>query len=1078
MKWGESVADFDYLNNSILFSNAYDLCQKAEVAESFQDKAELCREALVELIKAVYSSRKVDFSTSATLVEIINGSVISSFVSEESMQKALHFIRKMGNNAKHGIAVKKREADLAYSNLKEFAQYTFDRIQNPDKPVKKYDYGKFTEAQTRKVYIDAYLEEAGWKVVDPQGTTKLPDGTVVKSGTAIAGCACCEIPVTGMKNSSGIGFCDYVLYGRDGKPLAIVEAKSIQHEALVGQKQVKEYGECMRAQYGYIPVLYYTNGYEIYVIDGIYPARKLAAFHSLPDLEYIMQKRDRIAMDDLTIRDDISGRPYQKMAVTGVCERFNMNYRRSLLVMATGTGKTRVSISIVELMMRNKWIKNVLFLADRTSLVDQAFSNFKKILPDLTYCVYSDTARANDQNARMCFSTHQTMINFIDAETKELSIGHFDLIIIDEAHRSIFKKYGTIFDYFDSLLVGLTATPKDEVDANTYQLFDCENGEPNFSYSLEEAVKDKYLVPYKVESRTTKLLETGIKYADLSEEDKERVDTSYANELDGGEFSTDFIFGREELFNRLLNIDTCGKVLEDLMNNGIRVDDGQLIGKTIIFAYNHEHAKLIVDTFRKNYPHLAANDDFCQLIDNRVKNAKQLILDFNSKKDFRIAVSVDMLDTGIDVPSVLNLVFFKPVRSNIKFIQMIGRGTRLCEGLLDGKDKEYFLIFDYCSNFEFFDMHPDYSNNSNGKSLSQRLFDLKLDIMCELQAYHYQSSPIHKAYYDRLKAELYAAVTGIKKKSSQIAVRQNMMYVDKYIDYDVWVAIPPIAKKEIQLHVSKLIANDVEEDVNSLRFDASMLAIELAVLADSGLASVSRRIRLVRNISTTLLRHSGSQSAVQQGAEALKELSGESFWKDPQVDRLERYREIVRDLMKYLPPKGGYVIFDVEDDIQDKENPPDFIIDIRTYKEKVVDYLLEHGDNETIQKIKNIDPIDASDLKELERILWTELGTEEDYRKTTEITNLAAFIRSIVGVDQHAINEKFGAFLNDNVMNSQQQEFVKAIIDYVRENGDIEASDLIERSPFDNYDILTLFGPNIQYVTSLVNQIHGCIVAA
>lgn len=1072
------MADFEFLENNTLFISACDLCEKAEAATALDKRVELSRDALVELIKVIYASQTIEFSASATLVEIINGPVISAFVPDEAMIKALHFIRKIGNNAKHGIPIKKRETDLAYSNLKEFAEYVFNRIQNPGKPVKQYDYGHFNEAQTRKVYIDAYLEEAGWKVVEPQGTTALPDGTVVKSGTSIAGCACCEIPVTGMNNPSGIGFCDYVLYGRDGKPLAIVEAKSVQHQALVGQKQVKDYGECMRKQYGYVPVLYYTNGYEIYVIDGIYPARKLAAFHTLADLEYLMQKRNRIAMDDLVIRNDISGRPYQKMAVTGVCERFNKNYRRSLLVMATGTGKTRVSISIVEVMMRNKWIKNVLFLADRTSLVDQAFRNFKKILPNLTYCVYSDTSKANDQNARMCFSTHQTMINFIDAETKELSIGHFDLIIIDEAHRSIFKKYGTIFDYFDSLLVGLTATPKDEVDANTYQLFDCENGEPNFAYSLEDAVKERYLVPYKVESRTTKLLESGVKYSDMSEEDRDKVDASYANEMDGAEFTDDFVFKKEELFTRLMNIDTCGKVLEDLMNNGIRVDDGQLIGKTIIFAYNHMHAELIVDTFRKNYPHLAKNDDFCQLIDNRVKNAKQLILDFDSKKNFRIAVSVDMLDTGIDVPGVLNLVFFKPVRSKIKFVQMIGRGTRLCEGLLDGKDKEHFLIFDYCSNFEFFEMNPDYSSNSNGKSLSQRLFDLKLDIMCELQAYHYQSSPMHKAYYERLKAELYNAVTGIKKNSSQIAVRQKMMYVDKYIDEEVWTSIAPLAKKEIQLHVSGLIANDVEEDVNSLRFDASMLSIELAVLADGGLKSAAKKIRMVRYISHTLLQYSGTQQAVQQSAEALNALSGEEFWSDPQIDRLEKYREAVRDLMMYLPAKGDAVIIDVADEIQDKENPPDIMIDIRTYKERVVDYLLAHGDNETVRKIKNIEPIDANDLKELERILWDELGTEEDYRKTTEITNLAAFIRSIVGVDQHAINEKFGAFLNDNVMNSQQQEFVKAIIDYVRENGDIEASDLIERSPFDNYDILTLFGPNIQYVTRLVNQIHSCIVAA
>ncbi|MBR3342498.1 MAG: DEAD/DEAH box helicase family protein [Clostridiales bacterium] len=1072
------MADFTYLDNNSLFLEAYKTCQKAENAEKFDEKAAFCRDALIELFKVIYSTRKADYSNSATLVEIINGPVISSFVPDESMLKALHFIRKVGNNVQHGIPIKKKEAILSYSNLKEFASYTFDRIQNPNKPFKKFSFGQFSEAQTRKVYIDLYLEEAGWKVVEPQGTTSLKDGTVVKSGSPIAGCACCEIPVTGMNNASGVGFCDYVLYGRDGKPLAIVEAKSIQHEALVGQKQVKEYGECMRKQYGYVPVLYYTNGYEIYIIDGIYPARKLTAFHTLEDLEYMMQKRNRVAMSDLKIRDDITGRPYQKMAITKVCERFNSNYRRSLLVMATGTGKTRVSISIVELMMRNRWIKSVLFLADRTSLVDQAFRNFKKLLPDLTYCVYSDLSKADDDNAMMCFSTHQTMINFIDAEEKKLSIGRFDLIIIDEAHRSIFKKYGTIFDYFDSLLVGLTATPRSEVDASTYQVFDCENDEPDFAYALDDAVKDGYLVPYKVESRTTKLLSTGVKYADLSEDDKEKVEMSYAVELDGEDIPTDFIFPKEELFSRLYNVDTCGRVLEDLMNNGIMVDDGQLLGKTIIFAYNHQHAELIVDTFRKNYPHLAKNDDYCQLIDNRVKNAKQLILDFESKPDFRIAVSVDMLDTGIDVPSVLNLVFFKPVRSHIKYVQMIGRGTRLCEKLIDGKDKEYFLIFDYCGNFEFFDEHPELSNVSNGKSLSQRLFDLRLEIMCELQSYEHQKDQMHKAYYDRLKAKLYTAVAEIKSNSSKIAVRQKMAYVDKYIDYELWSAISPVDKKEIELYISGLIANEIEEDINSLRFDAKMLDIELAVLAGANMKTAARSIRIVRRISQILLQYSGSQSAVQANADALVSLSGEEFWVEPSVDKLEEYREAVRNLMKYLPSAGKPVIIDLEDEIIASDYEPEFLIDIRTYKEKVIDYLIEHEDNETVKKIKNIEPITAEDLKELERILWNELGSEDDYRKTTNIDNLAAFIRSIVGVDQRAINEKFGAFLNDNVMNSQQQEFVKAVIDYVRENGDIETSVLIESAPFDNYDILSLFGPNIQFLTEMIEKIHNCIVAA
>ena len=325
---------------------------------------------------------------------------------------------------------------------------------------------------------------------------------------------------------------------------------------------------------------------------------------------------------------------------------------------------------------------------------------------------------------------------------------------------------------------------------------------------------------------------------------------------------------------------------------------------------------------------------------------------------------------------------------------------------------------------------------------------------------------------------LYSKIADLKNSGSKIAVRQKMMYVDKFVDYAEWDSIAPVSKKEIQLHLSSLVANEVEENTNSLRFDLRMLHIELALLADTGLQAAAKYIRTVRLIAKTLLQHAGTQTAIISNGEALKELSGEEFWDDPSINKLEQYREAVRGLMMYLPKTAGVIEINVEDEVQEDPYKPDYIIDIRTYKEKVIDYLVEHEDNETVKKIKNIEPIDSNDLKELERILWNELGSEDDYHKATDIDNLAAFIRSIVGVDQHAINTKFGDFLNDNVLNSQQQEFVKAIIDYVRENGDIETSMLLETSPFDNYDILTLFGPNVQLLTDMIEKLHNSIIAA
>lgn len=1065
------MANFDFMKDKIEYAEIMNACEAAEQAIAPAEIAIKCREALECMIHFIYAKENVKIPATATMLELIDSRVISLFADNDEARKSLHYIRTLGINAQHDLHIKKSQVKLSFNNLLFFAQFVYKKYETP-REIETIVFPKYmSEAETRKIYIDLYLNEAGWEVLEPNSKTVLPNGKEVASGTVFPGKACSEIPVEGMPNSSGIGFCDYVLYGNDGKPLAIVEAKKTSVEALVGQEQVKLYGNCMKEKYGYIPVLYYTNGYEIYVIDGTYPARKVMAFHTNEELQYMLQKRNRNDITDLTIRDDISGRPYQKMAITNVCERFNDKQRRALIVMATGTGKTRVSISLVDVLLRNKWIKNVLFLADRTSLVEQAFKNFKKILPDMSYCVLSDKSLANEPNARITFSTHHTMINYIDAEDKEFSTARFDLIIIDEAHRSVFNKFGSIFQYFDCLLVGLTATPKDEMDANTYQLFNCESGEPNFAYSLEEAVKEHYLVPYKVESRTTKLLSRGIKYGDLSDEDKLSAESILID--DPGD---DFVIPKETLFKLFYNKDTCRKVIQELMDKGLRVDYGQKVGKTIIFAYNHRHAELIVETFKEMYP--SYGDEYCQLIDNYIKFANQRIIDFEENDKFRIAVSVDMLDTGIDVPSVLNLVFFKPIKSKIKFVQMIGRGTRLCENLIDGEDKRYFLIFDYCSNFEFFEENPEGYTNNNSKSLSQKLFDIKLDILVELQKYEHQSNDMHKAYYDKLKTELYDKVKTIKDNSSRISVRNEMAYVDKYVDTDRWNALSMLEKKEIQIHLSKLIDNELGQSSKTLSFDMKIFNIELSILAVGNISKAAKQVESVRLISKILLDTQSSQPAVLAKAESLNAIVSIEFWNNPRINELERCREDIRELMEYLPSKIPPVNIDTKDQVENGTYEGDMLIDIRTYKEKVIDYLAEHTDNVTIKKIQNLEQLDSTDLKELERILWEELGTADEYHGSTEIDNLAVFIRSIVGIEQTVINEKFGNFLSGNILNSQQQEFVKSIIDYVRENGDIVAEDLIEKSPFDNYDIVSLFGSNVPIVIDIVNAMHSSIIAA
>lgn len=1034
------------------------LITAAEIKDA-AERVKAYRGVLTDAIDYIYESTNTHKPEKASLLELVDSDVLANYVQDSDVINSLHYVRILGMNAEHDQKIKKTADKLAYDNLAYFIGLIEAQEKGTRAQYQKPPY--MSEANTRKLYIDLYLKEAGWDVLDAENV-------------AIAGKAGIEIKVEGMPNAQGIGFCDYVLYGRDGKPLAIVEAKKTSVSPEKGRHQVDLYGECMKAIYGYKPILYYTNGYVTKVIDGIYPDRTVMAFHTIDELELMMQRRNRGNITDLKISDRITNRPYQKMAITNLCEWLNQKHRRGLLVMATGTGKTRVAISLVDVLSRNNWVKNVLFLADRTSLVNQAKKNFAKLLPNMSICELSGNEE-KDYNARLMFCTYQTMINYIDAEDKRFTSGRFDLIIIDEAHRSIFNKYGSIFAYFDSLLVGLTATPKSEVDANTYRIFGCESGIPNFDYSLEEAVKDKYLVNYKSFSRTTKLLKRGIKYNELTEDEKRQLDEYFVDEPP----TPDFTVSEKELFKKIFNKNTCCEILEELMQYGIKTNGGELLGKSIIFAYNHHHAQMIIDCFHELYPEHPAN--YCQLIDNYVKYADDLILKFENDDEFRIAVSVDMLDTGIDVPAVVNLVFFKPVKSKIKFVQMIGRGTRLCENLFgEGKDKTHFIIFDYCGNFEYFDAHPDGTDGMGGRSLSQRLFEVRLDILHELQRIEYQEQEFARSYYNKTKDLLHAAVYKIKGHSARMQVRAEMQYVDKYSDYATWESVSPLMVKEIKVHITPLLDSGLEGFDLSIAFDIRMLDIELSMLVQGNTGMATRDVKTVRQVAQYLLTEKASIPQVFAKAEQLKTLVSEQFWDAPSLEKLEQLRVDVRDLMQFLD-KSPKKQIDVN--IDDTVEPSgydggDTIIDIRTYREKVLDYLIEHSDNEVIHKIQRLEPITNEDLKALEKILWEELGTKEEYEQTTDIDNLAVFVRSLIGLSQEAVNEKFGEYLNGNILNAQQQEFIRAIINYVRENGDISREDLIEKSPFDNYDILTLFGDNITSVLTIVGILHDSVNVA
>ena len=571
------------------------------------------------------------------------------------------------------------------------------------------DTHDYSEADTRDYFIDLLLKEAGWALDQPRDR---------------------EFELSGMPNNQGIGFVDYVLWGNDGKPLGIVEAKRARRDAAVAQQQAKLYADCLERMFGQRPVIFYSNGYEHWIWDDVnYAPRQVQGFYKKDELELIVQRRaSRKSLSVAPINEEIVGRYYQTRAIRRVGESFERDHdRKALLVMATGSGKTRTVIALCDLLRRCNWAKRVLFLADRVALVKQAVNAFKKFLPDASPV---NLVTEKDLEGRVYVSTYPTMMGLIDETDdgqRRFGVGHFDLVIIDEAHRSVFQKYRAIFDYFDSFLVGLTATPRDEIDRNTYGLFDLEDQVPTDAYTLDEAVKDGVLVPVQAGFVPLRFQREGITYADLSPDEKDQWDQL---EWDDEEGVPDRI--EPEAVNKwLFNKDTVDKVLEHLMTRGIKVAGGDRLGKTILFAKNQAHAQFIAERFDANYPHLKGQ--FARVITFKTEYAQSQIEDFSIKdKAPHLAISVDMLDTGIDVPEVVNLVFFKLVRSRTKFRQMIGRGTRLCPDLFaPGQDKAVFSLFDYCQNLEFFSQELPATEGSLGASLSKRLFTARLELIGE-----------------------------------------------------------------------------------------------------------------------------------------------------------------------------------------------------------------------------------------------------------------------------------------------------------------------------------------------------------
>ncbi len=1076
------MTNFDYLKENPKFDAFSDVAIAAERVLSIDPTTCIinCRRAMEFAIKWMYSvDAALKMPYQDTLVSLMGTEEFRDII-DSNLMKRMDFIRKMGNNAAHsGKKITKDQAVLCLENLfifldfvsycyaESYEERTFDKSlltkeeadsapsqeSIPDLELKKLIEENealkaeltarreeqaetyvpkpldLSEYNTRKIYIDAMLIDAGWK----EGSDWIN-----------------EVELPGMPNKSDVGYADYVLYDNAHKPLAVIEAKRTCVDVSKGRQQAKLYADIIEKQYGRRPCVFLTNGFDTRIIDGQYPERKVACIYSKSDLERMFNlRRMRTSLAHVNVDKKIAGRYYQEAAVRAVCDSFDKkNRRKALLVMATGSGKTRTVIELCHVLLDAGWVKNILFLADRTSLVTQAKRAFVNNYASLS--VTNLCEEKDNYNAHCVFSTYQTMMNCIDSvkveEQKLFTCGHFDLVICDEAHRSIYNKYKDIFTYFDAPLVGLTATPKDEIDKNTYEIFDLEQGVPTYGYELAQAVKDGYLVDFLSVETRLKFIEQGIVYSELSEEDKAVYESTF--EMEDGELPE--AISSSALNSWIFNEDTIRQVLNTVMTDGLKIDYGQKLGKTIIFAKNHDHAEKILEIFNKDYPYL---NGFAQVIDNRINYAQSLIDEFSEPKKLpQIAISVDMMDTGIDVPEALNLVFFKRVMSYSKFWQMIGRGTRLCPGLIDGEDKSKFYIFDFCGNFEFFRMSKG-KPSANMMALQSAIFNLQFEITFKLQDLEYQVDRLI-TYRNSLVEQMAGKVKELPRDN--FAVRQHLKYVDLYSNEDNYKTLTYEDTLMVKEELAPLILPD-DDEASAVRFDALMYGIELAYLV--GKKCTRARSDLIKHVSGIASVANIPEIKVQ--ADLIEKILHTDYIDNCGINEFEEIRRRLRNLMKYIPTTGKlrYVtnftdeILGVEWRESELEND-----DLKNYKAKAEYYIREHQDKDVIKKLKTNVPLSHSDIAELEKVLWSELGTKEEYEAEYGSKPLGELVREIVGLDMNAAKEAFSEYLGNSSLDSRQIYFVNQIIEYIVHNGLMKDLSVLQESPFtDQGSVVEIF---------------------
>lgn len=1047
-------------NFAMLQSAWPDLASAAGLAEANAEKDSLAaalhlRRFVELLVKELYRRWSLPQpGLQSTLFDMMKADPFRYALPEPVIGK-LHRLRRLGNEAAHGGTVAAADVQGAIKDAHDVGRLLlilvdrepFDSVPvfdpaisheadghdlelapppaaGPAEPPTAGEVARaaaalgFDEAQTRRELIDHLLKEAGW------------------SGASIGR----EVPV-------GAERADYVLWDEHRLPLAVVEAKRTARDAAAGAEQAKQYADGLEQAHGQRPVIFLTNGFELWIWNewAGEARRRIFGFYSSGSLQTLIARRaEAQPLVEQPLSAAIRSRPYQQEAVRRVAERFDGGHRRALIVQATGTGKTRVAVALTEMILRAGQAKRVLFLCDRRELRKQAKDAYAELLPSEPIRIVDGRIPA-DPPERIFFATYPAMMGVY----RSFDPGFFDLIIADESHRSLYNVYRELIDWFDARAVGLTATPVAALTRNTFDLFNCEDGRPTYLYPLEEAVESRWLVPYEVYEHSTRFSREGLREEVLT---LEQVKALEEQGIDPGSLD----YSSDELDRAVFNKDTNRLVLRNLMENGIRDADGAMVGKTIVFARSQKHAELLMKLFDEMYPQYGS--EAARVISSQVERAEDLIDRFKNLGDpLRIAISVDMLDTGLDVPEVVNLVFARPVRSYVKFWQMLGRGTRLCPDLFGpGKDKTHFRIFDHWGNFERFGEQAPAAGPADTTALLSRLFDARVELAV-------------------------AALTGGDAASLAMATKLLAADISDLDERTVTVREKLREKRAAQSSelLSRLDSNDVallKEDIAPLmgwrrlgdpaaaRFD-----LQIAAAQSARLRSQASAADLEAGIREAAARLPMELAQVRDQADLIQRISATSWWDAASTPALEEVRIRLRGLMKHADTGGGKGearTYDVREDESAirfaRRHSGVAAIDMRQYEAEVNAALKGLFDSDlALKRLRAGEAIDPSDLDRLVKLVLVQnpnidMATLRQFFPEAEA--LTAFFRQAVGVDAEALRQRFAAFAADHPsLTGTQRRFLQLLEAHIVRHGAISVSAFYE-PPFTGIDAAGIEG--------------------